>query len=149
MLSTSYAPLRKYYRIQSSSLLALNNPKSIYPACSNNRGAAPACLSGLPRQASSLIPRMAERRQDLAERGCSKALPRVRHSSCSSLPAEPQVPSGTVLLNSKVPVQGTSTAAATLDPKVHSYLHPATCRAIRESHLYSQMRTTTGKHSLS
>lgn len=54
MLSTFYAPLRKHYRIQSSSLLALNNPESIYPACPNSSSTAPAWLWSLPK--TSLLP---------------------------------------------------------------------------------------------
>jgi len=84
---------------------------------------------------------MAEHRQDPAERGWGTAGLMQPPTSRATGPL------GTVLLLSNVPVQGTSTAAATLDPKAHSYLGPATSCATHKSHLHSQMRTAAGKHS--
>lgn len=125
---TSQAPLFKHYRIQSS-LLALNNPRCLLAHITGvqpQRG-----YQAFLRWASSLVPRMAAHRQELAERAWQ--------GLCSSLPCKPQVPWGTALLYRKVPMQGTSAATATLAPKVHFCLHPATSLAMCKSHLFLQM----------
>lgn len=130
MLSTSYAPLNKHYRIQSFSVLALDNSKTIYPAGSDNRGTAPARLSGLLLRTSDGWTQARPGGERLRQ---SPAQDMTWHSSCRSPPPKPQVPAGTVLLTSKALTQGTSAATATLDPKVHSHLHPATSHAMRQS----------------
>lgn len=127
MLSTSQDPLSKHDRIQS--VAALNNPKGLLAQIT---GVQPQRGSqAFLKQTSSLVARMAEHRQELAERAWQ--------GLCSSLPCKPRVPSGTALLSSKVPMQGTSTATAMLTPKVHFYRHPATSPAMCKGHLHLQM----------